>query len=512
MEGLFGRGGMGAVYRAFDAEQGRIVALKVLPDELSGDEEYRRRFRREARIAARLTDPHVVPVHRHGEIDGRLFLDMRLVGGPDLATVLADGPLPAQRAVGVVEQVARALDAAHGAGLVHRDVKPSNVFLSRPPRPTDRDFVYLGDFGIARGVDSDGTSSVTATGATVGTWAYMAPERFAAGWVHPCWDVYSLACVLYECLTGQRPFPTIGLPALMHAHLYQPPPAPSVYGAPRAFDAVVARGMAKDPASRFASAGELADAASAALVAEVSTTGGIARDGPTRAGGPTVPVHAGRPPAPTTVTARRPPPPAAAIEVPPAGEHLIRAGDLVAVLVVTANLLPFAVGAVTRGATAAILLCAALVVALAVLRLLAGRADPVALPWLWAASAPAGTGVLADAGELDRFPGLLAIGTLLVTTAALVLAAVRRADRQAPVLRAVADTAAAATVVVTLLTVTGRYALPPVIPIGVVVLFVSLRLVAGTADARWRVPLAAGAAALGLVACFIADHVGLGWF
>ncbi|WP_176600840.1 serine/threonine-protein kinase [Pseudonocardia hydrocarbonoxydans] len=264
LDGLLGQGGMGRVYRAFDTDQDRPVALKVLPEALSADPEYRQRFRREAKVASQLTDPHVVPIHRHGEIDGQLFLDMRLVDGDDLAHVLRrDGPLDAEAAVRMVEQVASALDAAHEAGLVHRDVKPANVFLTRRGR-----FAYLGDFGIARDATS---STLTATGTTLGTLDYMAPERFLGRDVDARADVYALACLLHEALTARKPFAGDELPALMNAHLNLAPPRPSTLRpsmlgpVPAGLDAVVARGMAKDPAQRFPTAGALAGAARAAL-------------------------------------------------------------------------------------------------------------------------------------------------------------------------------------------------------------------------------------------------------
>ncbi|WP_226370232.1 protein kinase domain-containing protein [Pseudonocardia oceani] len=263
LDGLLGQGGMGRVYRAFDTDQDRPVALKVLPAALSADPGYRQRFRREAKVASQLTDPHVVPIHRHGEIDGQLFLDMRLVDGDDLSKVLRrDGPLDPESAVRVVEQVASALDAAHEAGLVHRDVKPANVFLTRG-RSGGARFAYLGDFGIARDASS---STLTATGTTLGTLDYMAPERFLGREVDARADVYALACLLHEALTARKPFPGDELPSLMHAHLNLAPPRPSdLRPLPHGLDAVVARGMAKDPSQRFATAGALAQAARAAL-------------------------------------------------------------------------------------------------------------------------------------------------------------------------------------------------------------------------------------------------------
>jgi serine/threonine protein kinase len=269
LESLLGQGGMGRVFRAFDTEMDRPVALKVLNTELSGDPEYRDRFRREAKVASQLTDPHVVPIHRHGEIDGQLFLDMRLVDGEDLFQVLRDsGPLDVDAAVRVVEQVASALDAAHEAGLVHRDVKPANVFLTRRDR-----FAYLGDFGIAR---QTAGGSLTATGATVGTLDYMAPERFRGLEVDGRADVYALGCLLHETLTARKPFPETEPAALMGAHLTAGPPRPSEYAAvPAGLDAVVARGMAKEPADRHRSAGALAAEARAVLAQVGAPTAGL---------------------------------------------------------------------------------------------------------------------------------------------------------------------------------------------------------------------------------------------
>jgi eukaryotic-like serine/threonine-protein kinase len=256
---------MGEVYRAHDTATERIVAVKLLPTDLAGDPAFEGRFRREARVAAALNDPHVVPIHNYGEIDGQLYVDMRLIEGCDLHTLIANegGRLSPARAVAIVEQVATALDSAHRAGLVHRDVKPSNILI------TARDFAYLIDFGIARAATD---TAMTKTGLTVGTFAYMAPERFS-GTTDPRADVYALACVLYECLTGERPYPGDSLEQQVAGHLSVPPPRPSSSypGTPPAFDAVIAKGMAKDPDDRYQTASELGDAARAALTSPGAT-------------------------------------------------------------------------------------------------------------------------------------------------------------------------------------------------------------------------------------------------
>ena len=260
IEGLLGRGGMGEVHRAYDTAHDRVVALKLLSGPNATDEAFRARFRRESQIVARLREPHVIPIHAYGEIDGQLYLDMRLVEGQDLKELLAGGPLTPERAAGIVEQVAGALDAAHVDGLVHRDVKPSNVLV------TSADFVYLVDFGIARSMSGEGTS-ITGTGNVIGTLDYMAPERFGDAPITGLVDVYALACVFFECLTGARPFPAEGAVAQMGAHLTAPPPVLSQArpGLPVALDAVVARGMAKNPADRYPTAAAFAGAVRNAL-------------------------------------------------------------------------------------------------------------------------------------------------------------------------------------------------------------------------------------------------------
>src|SRR5246500_5063844 len=249
---------MGEVGRASDAAMNRVVALKVLPATLADDAQYQARFRREARAAASLDEPHVVPIHDVGEIDGRLYVTMRLIEGRDLHTILAAGPLEPARAAGIIEQIAAALHAAHRIGLVHRDVKPSNTLIA------EDDFAYLIDFGIARAA---GETGLTSTGVTVGTWAYMAPERFRGGSVDARADIYSLTCVLYEALTGQLPFAAGSLEQLAAAHMFAAPPRPSQHraGVPAAMDQVTARGMAKEPDHRYSSTKDLARDAISAL-------------------------------------------------------------------------------------------------------------------------------------------------------------------------------------------------------------------------------------------------------
>jgi serine/threonine protein kinase, bacterial len=255
---LVGRGGMGDVYEAEDTVRERVVALKLMSQTLSNDPVFRSRMQREARTAGRLQEPHVVPIHDFGEIEGQLYVDMRLIDGKDLATTLSRyGPLTPPRAVAIVRQIGSALDAAHAAGVLHRDVKPENILISGD------DFAYLVDFGIASATSDE---KLTQIGTTVGTVKYMAPERFSESEVGYRADIYALACVLYECLTGSPPY-TGDTFSVMGAHINQPIPRPSAArpGIPVAFDAVIARGMAKDPASRYATCGDMSAAAYAAL-------------------------------------------------------------------------------------------------------------------------------------------------------------------------------------------------------------------------------------------------------
>lgn len=255
---MLGRGGMGEVWQAYDTVMNRLVALKVLPPNLADDDTYQRRFRREAQMAAGLDEPHIVPIHDFGEIDGRLYVTMRLIDGRTIHEVLEAGPMSAPRAVGITEQIAAALHAAHRVGLVHRDVKPSNILV------TDEDFAYLIDFGIARAA---GATKLTSTGSTIGTLAYMAPERLSTDSCDARADVYALTCVLYECLTGSQPFPGDSAERQITGHLTLPPPRPSTVqpAVTAQMDQVIATGMAKNPEHRYTGTRDLAISARAAV-------------------------------------------------------------------------------------------------------------------------------------------------------------------------------------------------------------------------------------------------------
>ena len=259
IEAVIGRGGMGVVYRALQLDLQRPVALKVITADLAGDAEFRERFSRESRMAAAIDHPNVVPVYAAGEEAGALYLVMRYVAGSDLhALLLRRGSLPVARAAAIVAQVASALDAAHAAGLVHRDVKPANVLLAAG----DTDHAYLSDFGLTRSLDP--TQPITDSGQWVGTVDFAAPEQLSGGRVDALSDVYSLGCLLYATLTGAPPFRRATLPATLLAHLHDTPPRPSQSGVPEGFDEIVARALAKAPQERYPSAGDLARAALAA--------------------------------------------------------------------------------------------------------------------------------------------------------------------------------------------------------------------------------------------------------
>ena len=261
-----GRGGMAVVYLAEHDWLQRKVALKVLAPQLTEDERFRERFVRESRLAASLDHPNVVPIYEAGASGGDLFIAMRYVEGTDLRTVLAEsGPLDPARAIGICRQVAAALDAAHEQGLVHRDVKPGNVLVARARGSEAGEHVYLSDFGLTKRSTSE--SGVTGTGQFVGTLDYAAPEQFQGGTPDARTDVYSLGCVLFECLTGHPPFRSENDAGLMYAHLQEQPPRVTVDRPelPKEIDAVIARAMAKAPEVRQPSAGALIDEAARAL-------------------------------------------------------------------------------------------------------------------------------------------------------------------------------------------------------------------------------------------------------
>ena len=255
VEKVIGRGGMGVVYLAHQSSLDRSVALKLLSPGLAEDDGFRERFLREARSAALLEHPNVLPVYEAGEAAGRLFLAMRFVEGTDLATRLDEGPLDLAEAVAIVAQVAAALDAAHERGLVHRDVKPHNILL-------DGDHAYLCDFGLAK--TAGDASGLTEAGTVMGTLDYLAPEAIERGEAGPAGDVYALACVLWECVRGEVLFPRETDVAKLWAHVHDPPPTFEEHAA---FDLVMKRGLAKKPEERYGSASELARAAHEALTA-----------------------------------------------------------------------------------------------------------------------------------------------------------------------------------------------------------------------------------------------------
>jgi pSer/pThr/pTyr-binding forkhead associated (FHA) protein len=257
VEELIGHGDMGAVYRAEELALQRPVALKVILAEYSSDDRFRERFRRESRIAAAIDHQNVIPVFDAGDENGVLYIMMRLVEGTDLRQVIAqEGALRPLRAARIVRQVGAALDAAHARGMLHRDVKPSNVLLAR------RDHVYLSDFGLAKPADGEGRG-LTRQGTVVARAEYVAPEQVLGQRVDARADTYALGCLLFESLTGEPPFARWRGGPEMLAHVDAPPPSPRELrpDLPPAFDDVVRRAMAKDPAERYPSGGDLGQAA-----------------------------------------------------------------------------------------------------------------------------------------------------------------------------------------------------------------------------------------------------------
>jgi serine/threonine protein kinase len=299
-----GRGGMGVVYLAEQVKLGRRVALKVMASDLSADEGYKARFEREARLAAALDHPHVVPLFEAGEAEGLLYLAMRYVDGTDLAALLARrGGLEPRLAALIARQVGAALDAAHTRGLIHRDVKPANVLVSEPD---GEPHAYLTDFGIAK--DSAASTQLTHTGEWVGTLDYIAPEVLDRGRVDARADIYSLGCVLFQTLSGRVPYEGSSIQK-MWGHANEPPPSVAEVNphVPRALDEVVARAMAKRPEDRFPSAGDLGRAAQAAasgapapMVEHSVATGAAATGAPDSLGPTRRAVPSMRPASPST--------------------------------------------------------------------------------------------------------------------------------------------------------------------------------------------------------------------
>ena len=260
IEELIGRGGMGVVYRANDLRLRRPVALKLVAPTLALDERFRERFARETELVMSLEHPNVVPIYDAGDVDGHVYLAMRLVNGTDLGSLLrAEGALEPARTMTICAQIASALDAAHERGLVHRDVKPSNVLLD------SSEHVYLADFGLTRRLDDQ--MGDPGEDRSIGTPAYLAPEQLDGESVDGRADVYSLGCVLYECLTGERVFPRGSRLAEAWAHLEEEPPRASRTrpDLPERVDQVIARALAKDPAQRYPTCGALVAAAESAL-------------------------------------------------------------------------------------------------------------------------------------------------------------------------------------------------------------------------------------------------------
>jgi serine/threonine-protein kinase len=293
-----GRGGMAAVYRAHDPALDRDVALKVLPAEFLHDPAFAERFRHEARVAARLEHPHIVPIHGYGIEGGRPWMAMRLLGGGSLADRVRRGALPPAEAAAVLRDVAGALDYAHARGVVHRDVKPANVLLDEAGR------AYLADFGIARMLE--GSPIVTATGLIQGSPSYMAPEQAMGTKVDRLADVYALGVMSFECLTGRVPYTGTTPVAILMKHVQEPVPQPPASELAPPLAAVVRRALAKAPADRWPSAGAFADALAAAAAGAPRPT--TAETLPTLVAEPT-PVPArppARPAAGPAAAARRP--------------------------------------------------------------------------------------------------------------------------------------------------------------------------------------------------------------
>ena len=269
LRSVLGRGGMSVVFQAEHPRLGNVVAIKVLAPELASDDVFRTRFLEESRIAASMNHPNVIPIHDMGASDGLLYIVMRYVSGTDLRQMIKKrGRLQPEVAVFLLSQAARALDAAHAKGLVHRDVKPGNLLVERSNDDDDPDHLYLADFGITKRVMTH--TGLTSTGQFLGTVDYVAPEQIrgpsVAGLAGMA-DQYSLGCVLYECLTGRVPFEKDMIPAIIWAHVEEDPVQPTLLrpDLPPAVDEVFARVLAKQPGDRYRNCREFMDAARTAL-------------------------------------------------------------------------------------------------------------------------------------------------------------------------------------------------------------------------------------------------------
>ncbi|MFD2398581.1 serine/threonine-protein kinase [Prauserella oleivorans] len=261
IDGVLGRGGMSVMYKATDVRLGRKVALKVIGEHLGADAEFRERFVDEARNTSAIDHANIVPLYDFGELDGMLYIAMRLVDGSDLASLIEGSPMVPERAIGLLEQVADALDTLHNRGLVHLDVKPANVLVTS--RESAREHVYVADFGLTR---RGATGHRTRGGDFLGSPTYAAPEHLRGEPLDGRTDQYALACMLYACLAGSPPF-TGDVQAVISGHLNSEPPTVSqaVPSLPAAIDDVVRKGMAKKPAERYGSCVELINAAREAL-------------------------------------------------------------------------------------------------------------------------------------------------------------------------------------------------------------------------------------------------------
>jgi serine/threonine-protein kinase len=342
IEALIGRGGMGIVYRGSDLRLGRPVAIKLISAERATDPVVRQRFEREARMMAALEHPNVLPIYAAGEENGSLFLVMRYVDGTDLGAVLrAQGRLEPVRAVRIVDQVARALDAAHETGLVHRDVKPANVLL-------EGEHVYLSDFGLGRAIE--GATKLTDSSEWLGTVDFCSPEQLRGKPTDARSDIYALGCVLHTALTGVPPLHRDTAEATMLAHLSDEPPPPSRSGVATSFDPVIRRALAKRPEERHASAGELGRAA---RVAAGGVRGARALPrvpeaaAPPTGAGPTVPDDE-----PTaTVLDLRPPPPLRGAPLVSSRPRRARAAGVAALAILLTGLAVAAALILTSGRT-----------------------------------------------------------------------------------------------------------------------------------------------------------------